>query len=195
MRIPPESTFLFRELPILSDEQASDYRELVDELSDRLKPEDRWEWRSVRRLADKYWELHRLEQYPRHLIQEGRRTALKEILGDKAFWQNAPLWGEPGELVAAFFDGGKAKKRTYARLRKYGLNDTSISARAFEVKAGVLTDCYRVMTMLHLEISTLLEIYNAHQSLRLESSEGAVTIEGDRQGRVLALPPKATESA
>jgi hypothetical protein len=194
MRIPLESTFLFRKLPILSDERASDYRELVDELSDRLKPEGRWEWRSIRRLADKYWELRRLEQYPRHLIQEGRRTALKEILGDSAFGEEVSAFREPGKLVAAFFDGGKAKKTTYARLRKYGLNDTSISARAFEVKAGVLADCYRIITMLQLEISMLLETYREHQRLRLDSKD-PITIEGDTDRTVLTLAPKYTEPA
>lgn len=183
MAIPASMKSLFKELPLVSTESERDYLDLVEDIAAWLKPADRWQWRSVRQLADKYWELNRLQQYPRHLIQEGRRAALEKILehdrdiGEIVFSSNP--------RTADFFRDPKSRKETYEQLGRYGLDDKSISARAFELKAGVLTDLHRLMGMIRAEIAILTGAY-------FDYSETKSLPASKTQRKELPAPARAT---
>ena len=162
MPIPSDIKSLFQKTPVLTDENETEYFELVDDLVSFVQPRDKWEWRLVKQLADRYWELYRLQEYPRHIIQAGRQAALRKMLTDGAL--------EVGELVRAdqraarFYADATERKAVLSDLAKRGLNDTSISARAFEKKAPIIADCHRIKMMIQLEINSLLQSLDRYRA-------------------------------
>ena len=72
--IPADLQPLFDDPPVLSTENSSQYRTLLDQIAKCVKPQDVIEWLWVRDIVDLSWEIRRLRRFKALFIERARQN-------------------------------------------------------------------------------------------------------------------------
>jgi len=72
--IPSDLQPLFDDPPVLSTENSSQYRTLLDQIAKCVKPKDVIEWLWVRDIVDLSWEIRRLRRFKALFIERARQN-------------------------------------------------------------------------------------------------------------------------
>jgi hypothetical protein len=72
--IPADLQPLFDDPPVLSTENSSQYRSLLDQIAKCVKPKDVIEWLWVRDIVDLSWEIQRLRRFKALFIERARQN-------------------------------------------------------------------------------------------------------------------------
>lgn len=78
-RIPADLRPLFDDPPLLSTENFSQYRSLLDQIAKCAKPKDVIEWLWVRDIVDLSWEIRRLRRFKVLIIECARQKRISDF--------------------------------------------------------------------------------------------------------------------
>jgi hypothetical protein len=135
--IPAELQPLFDDPPVLSTENSSQYRSLLDQIAKCVKPNDVIEWLWVRDIVDLSWEIRRLRRFKSLFIELARQKRISDFGAHRRGpFVPAVLIEVSGERMSATgepISKGKVKK---TRKRKPKLDTESDSASLFQECIG-----------------------------------------------------------
>ena len=130
--MPGDTIALLYKPPLLLSESKADFDSFYDFIKQQISPRDAIEGLYVNDLVEGDWEILRLRGFKIQIVKMEFCRALKSVLR-MVYHVESREGSQPlDKLVERYFTSKAVKKKILARLLKYGFDESSIYAEAFQ---------------------------------------------------------------
>ena len=154
---------------LLFSESAEKFAELLERVTEEIKPNGDIEMSYVRDIADILWETMRYRRFKADILntafQDALQTVLKQLLPKDDYEFPFQRQNDAESMADDWFATKKTKRQVSRLLRKHQMDEGAIEAQAFRSCADDIERLHRLLTTLQFRRDKLLVNIAHHKTI------------------------------